>query len=117
MSYDPTGSCCYCDEGIIDLEPHMQEALEYVIDVILRHGQIPRPSLVDRPQFDLYEWLAENMDYELREFAFAMTLDLYRSRHSEILEAWRENIRRRLMDDLANSEIVMQMAEHFAEAK
>lgn len=115
MSYDPTGSRCYGDEGIIDLEPYMQETLEYVVDIILLYGQFPRPSIVERPQFDLYEWLAENMDHDMREFAFAMTLDLDRFRHSEILDAWRKKIRERLMDELADSEMVLDEAERLRE--
>lgn len=115
MNYDPTGSRCYGDEGIIDLEPYMQEALEYVVDIILLHGQFPRPSIVERPQFDLPEWLAENMEHDLREFAFAMTLDLDRFRHSEILDAWREKVHGRLMQELAGSEMVLDEAERLRE--
>ncbi|WP_294129633.1 hypothetical protein [Sphingomonas sp.] len=114
MSFPPTGSRCYGDEGIIDLGPYMQEALEYVVDIILLYGQFPRPSIVERPQFDLYEWL-ENMEHDLREFAFAMTLDLDRFRHSEILDAWREKVRGRLMDELANSSMVLDEAERLRE--
>ena len=115
MSYDPTGSRCYGDEGIVDLEPYMQEALEYAVDIILLYGQFPRPSIGERPQFDLYEWLAKNMDHAMCEFTFAMTLDLTHQTHAEVLDAWRKKIRERLMDELANSSMVLDEAERLRE--
>lgn len=110
MSFPPTDPC-YGDEGIIDLEPYMQEALEYVVDIITLYGQFPRPYQQTRKQFDLYEWMTERMQYDLQEFAFSMTLELDRQAHAEMRDAWQDKIRARLMDELADGQMVIDVAE------
>ncbi len=106
------------DEGTIDIEPFMADALESVVDTIMLYGDYPHPTskrfLQVGKQFDLYDWLLENVDEDDRnEFAFAMTVDY--DEHSETLARWRGKIQKRLMEELAGSEIVMEKAEQLAE--
>ena len=99
---------------MIDLEPYMKDALENVAHVIMRYGEWPKPGRGSRKLFDLYDWMVEHMDHDLREFAFAMTLDSDPAQY-QMLEAWREKIRERLMNELAGSEIVLAEAEQLNE--
>ena len=118
MGYDPTGSRCYGDDALIDLEPYMKDALENVVDVIMRYGEWPNPwerGRGSRKLFDLYDWMHECMHHEMGEFTFALTLDSDPVLDSQMLEAWREKIRWRLMNKLADSEMVLDEAERLRE--
>ncbi len=111
------------DEGGIDLEPHMENALESVVETIMLYGEYPQPRRGDyrpfRPlvavkQFDLWDWIADNINSDDRnEFLFAVTVDYMQ--HSSIVSDWRDKIEKRLMLELSDSEIVRDKALEYAE--
>jgi len=117
-------SGCHGDEGKIDLAPHMENALESVVETIMLYGEYPQRRKVWRngafvvlpasKQFDLWSWLARNINSDDRnEFMFAMTVDY--NRHSDTLTKWRDKIEKRLIEELAGSEMVREKAEQLAE--
>lgn len=111
------------DEGTVDIEPHLESALESVVETIMLYGEYPQPrrdyytggpAIQSRKEFDLWDWLAENINSDDRnEFMFAVTVD-YRP-HSTVLSDWRGKIEKRLMLELADSDMVRERAEQIAE--
>lgn len=115
-------------DGGIDLEPHMENALESVVETIMLFGEYPQPKRGRyRPfttppapkQFDLYDWILENNivdPSDLREYFILSMND-----HSLIgpFEAARsrleKELEKRLKEQLAESEMVQEKAREFAE--
>ena len=110
------------DAGI-DLEPYMESALESVVETIMLYGEYPQPRLFPRgilgtpprrKQFDLWDWLVDNISNDDRnEFVFGMTTE-YRT-HSDILSNWQKKIEKQLMEFLADSDMVIDKAQEYAE--
>lgn len=110
------------EPGGIDLVPFMENALESVVETIMLFGEYPQPRRGDyrpfRPiapgkEFDLWDWLAENINSDDRnEFMFSVTVD-YQS-HSTVLSDWRGKIEKRLLLELADSDTVREKALQFA---
>ena len=117
-------SGCHGDEGKIDLAPHMENALESVVETIMLYGEYPQRRKVWRngafvvlpasKQFDLWNWLAENVNSDDRqEFMFAMTANY--GNHKSVLLDWQNKIEKMLLEELVGSEIVREKAEQLAE--
>jgi len=110
----------------IDAAPFMDDALDEVIDTIMLFGVYPQPRQVwrdgrfhpaaERAQFDLQEWVAENIDpVQLAESytdficsaAFGVAGEDRRDQQQKAVD-------KMLRDFLAGSDMVRDKAEEFA---
>ena len=108
----------------LDLEPFMENALEVVVETIMLFGEFPQRHKVwrngrfeDAPhnvEFDLYDFLAAKVSNDDRnEFMFAITTNY--GKDSGTLLDWQKKIEKRLMEELAGSEMVREKALEMAE--
>lgn len=116
------------DEDGIDLEPHMENALESVVETIMRFGEYPQPrkhipgmpyrNLRPR-QFCLHDWILEKNIFdpsELREyFILSMNDHSITGSFSDARSRWEKELEKRLKELLAGSEMVQEKAREFAE--
>lgn len=116
------------DEGGIDLAPHMENALESVVETIMNFGEYPQPRRVGlfittgsprRKQYDLYEELQDEKFIEhadLLEF-FICAMNDYSTcgAFSDLRGRWEKRLTEHLLDKLADSEIVRDKALEYAE--
>lgn len=111
------------DEGTVDIEPHLENALDLVIECILRHGAYPQPRKVgmfftsgsNAPRrFDLSEWIVEHIDeadvYET--FVLMLTQSAYEFGYSKA--KWEKRVEQMLVAELTGSSIVSDKAEDLA---
>lgn len=114
------------DEGQIDLEPHMAQALTDVVEVILAFGQYPQPRQMQpsrlayclaprRIEFDLREWVNEHIDPgEMAELYVSMLTD-FSLEHDTRRHAETSRVEAMLREELRDSNIVRDRAEKLAE--
>jgi hypothetical protein len=112
------------DEGGLDLAPHMENALELVIEDILKYGEYPQPRRVGLfittgkggpRQFDLCEFVQENIDAgDILESFVKYAICSDRDRDFEAMK-WERKFSAMLLENLAGSEIVRERAEQLAE--
>ena len=109
------------DEGTYDPEPYRQRALDDVIETIMLFGQYPQPrtghgwhNAQRRVEFDLQEWIVENMEpIETAAFLVAHisgyeNRDIMQSTFEKLIEA-------ALRAHLADSDMVMEKIEELHE--
>lgn len=114
------------DEDGIDLAPHMENALESIVETIMNFGEYPqRVGLFMTTgsrhprQFDLYEELQDEKFIEhadLLEF-FICAINDYSAcgAFSDLRGRWEKRLTTMLLDKLADSEIVREKALEYAE--
>ena len=113
----------------IDLEPHLEGALEMVIECVMNFGVWPQPRKVGRfitsgssrpTRFDLYDFLeSKNVpeEAELREFFIASlnTTSSTWGAFSDMRSMWEKKITKLLTEHFTGSEIVKELAQKLAE--
>ena len=103
------------NDGMLDLAPFMESALESVVETIFRYGEYPRNSDKSTRKFDLYDFLLEHDD---PSYALEFLVDAMGFRSAWSLQSRRDKeikrITKLLEGALKDSQIVTDIAEQYA---
>lgn len=104
------------DEDGIDLAPHMDQALEEVVETVMLFARYPQPSKTRQraASFDLYDFVDKKYDRaELVELVVGF-LTSYGSDLGNIQQREAAKLEKMVEQELAGGEIVRERAEELA---
>lgn len=116
------------DEGTLDLEPHMEGALEHVVETIMNFGVYPQPRCVGlfmttgsnrRTEFDLYDDLIDEKFIEHADLLEFFILSMNDAGHYgsfyNLRSSWEKRLEKYLSTKLQDSSMVREKAEEYME--